>query len=306
MRAVACLGPYRDDFLPLLRHALTGLPVELVEDAARVGADVVVTVPLDTPELRAAAAGAPWLHCLSTGIDGFPLDLAGGRVVTCSRGASAVPIAEYVLAALLDRAKGLAAAAVSSPPTAPVVPVAGTLAGTTLGLLGLGAIGTEVARRAAAFDVRIVAHRRRRDFPAPPGVEVAGRLEAVLEQADHLVVAVPVTPATRHLLGAAAFAGLRPGAHLVNVSRGAVVDTCALVAALDDGTVGFATLDVTDPEPLPAGHPLYRHPRVRITPHVAWAGPAGLGRVVGGFAENVRRHEAGEALLGVVDAAAGY
>ena len=107
----------------------------------------------------------------------------------------------------------------------------------------------------------------------PPGIEVVGSLGALVSAADHVVLAAPSTPATRHLLGGAAFAAMRPGTHLVNVARGALVDQEALRVALDDGRVARASLDAVEPEPLPRGHWMYRHPRVRLSAHVSWSMP---------------------------------
>src|SRR5262249_28516543 len=147
----------------------------------------------------------------------------------------------------------------------------GTLEGKTLGIVGLGAIGTAVARLAEPFGMRIVGLRRTA-APAPrPSIEVMTSLTALLNGADHVVISAPATPATRHLIDADALASMKPGTHLVNVARGSLVDQDALVAALDAGRLGRATLDVVEPEPLPPGHPLYTHERVRLTPHVSWS-----------------------------------
>jgi phosphoglycerate dehydrogenase-like enzyme len=131
-------------------------------------------------------------------------------------------------------------------------------------------------------------------------------LPELLGQADHVVVAAPATPATFHLLDADAFAAMKPNAHLVNIARGALVDQDALLAALDAGQLAAASLDVVDPEPLPAGHPLYEHPKVRVSAHISWSTPHGLARTLELFVENVRRYRSGESLEGVVDIAAGY
>ena len=182
----------------------------------------------------------------------------------------------------------------------------GLVAGKTLGLVGVGAIGTEVARRALAFDLRVVAHRRS-SRPLPlAGITAAASLHDVLAGADHVVVAAPATPETYHLIDDAAFAAIKDGVHLVNIARGTLVDQDALLAALDRGKVARATLDVVDPEPLPAGHPLYSHPGVRITPHISWSAPITMTRTFEIFLDNLRRYRAGEPLEGLVDVEAGY
>lgn len=181
------------------------------------------------------------------------------------------------------------------------------LAGKTLGLVGLGGIGSRVARLARAFEMEVVAVRRRPAAGSPvEGVRVLADLGELLSQADHLVLATPATPRTRRLLGADAFARVKVGVHLVNIARGSLVDQDALHAALDDGRVARASLDVVDPEPLPAGHWLYQHPKVFLTPHSSWASRAGLDAAIGIFEENLRRYRAGEPLLHVVDAEEGY
>src|SRR5438093_2735318 len=148
---------------------------------------------------------------------------------------------------------------------------------------------------------------RRTAAPAPiPGVDVFGSLAELVASSDHVVIAAPSTPVTRHLFDREIFAATKPGAHLVNVARGALVDHDALRAALDDGRVAMASLDAVEPEPLPAGHWLYSHPSARISPHVSWSSPAGLGVVLAQFLDNLGRYLAGEPLEGIVDPAERY
>jgi phosphoglycerate dehydrogenase-like enzyme len=180
------------------------------------------------------------------------------------------------------------------------------LAGKTVGLVGVGAIGIEVARRALPFGMRVVAYRRRALPPDLEGIELCGSLPELLGQSDHVVIAAPATPATYHMIDADALASIKPGAHLVNIARGSLVDQDALIAALDDGRVARASLDTVDPEPLPEGHPLYSHPNVMVTAHISYAAPDSLGPTLELFAENVRRYRAGVPLHGVVDVEAGY
>jgi phosphoglycerate dehydrogenase-like enzyme len=177
----------------------------------------------------------------------------------------------------------------------------GGLYGRSLGLVGLGGIGEAVARRALAFGMEVSAFRRR-SLPSPlEGVRMTASLEELLEGSDHLVVAAPYTPRTHHLLDADAFKRVRPGVHLVNIARGGLVDQDALRAALDDDRVAMATLDTVDPEPLPSGHWLFGHPKVRLSPHVSWSSPEGARRIFELFLENLGRHLAGQPLEGVVD-----
>jgi len=265
--------------------------------------EVLLTVPWGTPNLaEIVKRDVRWVHSLSTGVDTFPMEsLPDDVVLTCSRGASSVPIAEFVLMAMLAFCKGAPDVWVHEPPAQWAMADLGELEGRTLGLVGAGGIATEVARRALAFGMR-VRFVRRTDAPPPlPGMQRCATLDDLLGAADHLVLAVPATPATRHIVDATALAKVKPGVHLVNVSRGSLVDQSALLAALDAGRVAAATLDVADPEPLPAGHPFYRHPRVRLSPHVSWAAPGALDRLVATFIDNLRRYQAGAPLAGVVD-----
>jgi phosphoglycerate dehydrogenase-like enzyme len=271
-----------------------------------VESDVLVTLLNDRPNLKPVLdSGVRWVHVLGAGVDGFPFELVGDRMLTCSRGASAPAIAEFVLAEMLAFEKHIPDIWLSAPPPRWNVADLGGLKGRTLGLIGLGAIGLEVARRALGFEMEVVAARRDASKPAPAGVAVRS-FDDVLRQADHLVVTAASTPDTRHLIDARALSMVKDGVHFVNIARGALVDQDALLDALDSGRVGAASLDVVDPEPLPDGHPFYRHPRVRLTAHVSWSSPDTGRRTVELFAENFRRWRAGAPLAGVVDPALGY
>jgi phosphoglycerate dehydrogenase-like enzyme len=247
-----------------------------------------------------------WVHVLGAGVGGFPFDVLDGRLMTCSKGASAVSISEWVLAVMLAFEKRLPESFITEPPPAWNSANLGVLAGTTMGLIGVGAIGTEIARRALAFDMRVVGLRRSaRPFPRPE-IEPAESVLAVVEEADHLVVAAPATPQTYHLLDKEAFAAMKDGVHIVNIARGSLIDQDALIDALDAGKVARASLDVVDPEPLPAGHPLYTHPGVRLTPHISWSGPITMPRTMDMFLSNLARYRAGQPLQGLVDVETGY
>jgi lactate dehydrogenase-like 2-hydroxyacid dehydrogenase len=139
----------------------------------------------------------------------------------------------------------------------------------TLGIIGLGRVGQAVARRAAGFEMRVLYAGRHRRPQAEAALGVVYReLDALLDESDHVVVATPLTPETRHLIDADALARMRPTATLVNISRGATVDSDALVVALATGEIAAAGLDVTDPEPIPADHPLVGLPNCFIVPHL--------------------------------------
>ena len=178
------------------------------------------------------------------------------------------------------------------------------LAGRTALVLGLGEIGRRVASRASALGMRVLGVSR---TGAPvPDVERVGELDALLPEADHVVVTVPLTAATRHLLDARALARLPRGAFVVHLSRGGVIDEAALFTALESGALGGAALDVFEHEPLAPSSPLWSAPNTIVTPHLAGYGERYLEAAVRALLENVRRLEAGEPLLGLVDRDAGY
>jgi phosphoglycerate dehydrogenase-like enzyme len=290
-----------------VRASLPDLPVVGTGTPEAAQADILVTLAGDRDGITGAITpGIRWVHVLGAGIDGFPLDVVRDQALTCSRGAAAPAIAEFVVAAMLAFEKQLPQVWITEPPASWNTASLGGLEGRTVGIIGLGSIGTEVARRALAFDMDVVAVRRR-DLPAPvPGITLTGDLGDLLARSDHVVVAAPATDRTAHLIDAAALSRMKPGSHLINVARGSLVDQHALVAALDDGRLARATLDVVDPEPLPAGHPLYGHHRVRLSPHVSWSSPRTLRRTMELFVENVDRYRTGQELLGAVNLEEGY
>jgi phosphoglycerate dehydrogenase-like enzyme len=270
-------------------------------------APVLFGVPLWTPTLETLLRrGVEWLHLASTGVDSLASTPAlRGRTVTCARGAAAIPIAEFSLAAMLTAVKELPEHWVRGPVEQHAVASLGELNGQVLGIVGLGGIGTELAARAQAFGMTVRALRRS-SLPGPGGVEVVTSLEVLLAGADHVVLAAPATERTYHLLDATAFKMCKPGVHIVNVARGSLIDHEALAEALAGGIVGRATLDVTEPEPLPAGHPLYDDPKVKISQHISWSSPLAFERMTDQFIDNLGRYLRGEPLLGVVDPVEGY
>jgi phosphoglycerate dehydrogenase-like enzyme len=240
-----------------------------------------------------------WVQLPWAGVEGWLDKLDDKRVWTSATIAFGKPVAEHALALMLAGVRRIAdcarARTWTQPPLRP-------LEGSTVAIVGAGAIGGALIGLLEPFDVEVLAVTRRgRDGTLP-----VARLGEVLPRADFVVIAAPATPATRHLIGAAELDAMREDAWLVNVSRGALVDTDALVAALAAGSIAGAALDVTDPEPLPDDHPLWREPRALITPHVANP-PATLRRdLARQVKENVARFAKGEPLLSPIDLGAGY
>ena len=310
MRVLVHLG---DSFAEQIAAACPGVDAVVIPTADPIDpalrADALLTLPWGTPNLAdvLATAGVAWVHTVGTGVDRFPLGVVGERLLTCSRGASAIPIAEWVLAQMLAFEKDLPGVWLRAFPTSwNFHPTMGGLHGKTLALLGIGGIGRAIAERALPFGMRVRALRRRAAASPLPGVELATSLEDLVATADHLVLVAPATDDTRGIVGDAALGAVKPGVHLVNVARGSLVDEAALRRALDEGRVALASLDAVEPEPLPEGHWMYEHPRVHLSAHVSWNGPGGEDVLVGKFIANLRRRLRGEPLEGVVDVAAGY
>ena len=264
-----------------------------------------------------AAGKLRWIHTPVAGVGHLlsPELIARDVVLTNARGMSAGTIAEHVIAVTLavyrklpqafraQEARTWAQDAIAAPPACRMI------AGSSVLVVGLGAIGLAVARALSALGARVVGVKRRVTGPPPSGVAAVhepAELSKLLPSADIVVIAAPETSETRHLIAAAELAAMRRDALIVNVSRGGVIDERALVTALSSGTIGGAALDVFDDEPLPPDHPLWTLPNVLITPHTSGFRPDHWDAAVAMFAENLRRFEAGQPLLNVVDKDAGY
>ena len=277
-------------------------------------ADVAFT-PFVDRDLFPSLPRLRWVQSPAVGVGSlmFPELLASDVVLTGARGIRARSIAEHVLGVTLALARLLPATlrAQTAHHWAQEDLEAGarTLQGARMGIVGLGAIGLEVVKIAAPFGFRIIAIRRHAGEPAPDGVEAVwppDRLPDLLAQSDVVVLAAPHTPETKRLIGRAQIARMKPGALLVNVARGKLVDDEAVISALRDGRLGGAALDVFSQEPLDPASPYWDLPNVIITPHTAGAMRDYWTPLVALFAGNLRRFERGEPLVNVVDKSAGY
>ena len=246
-----------------------------------------------------------WVQLVSVGIDFYPDWLFEVPVVTSARGSSAVALAEFALAAVFAEAKHLPDIWIDRFEQWQPTPIS-LVAGKTLGLVGFGAIGEALAPRARALGLNVLAVRRSNTPILAEGVEQLSDLGELFARSDIVVLAAPATPETRHLVNRDLLARARPGLHLINVARGALIDDDALLAALDDGQVGRASLDVTHPEPLPFNHAYYGHPRVRLSPHTSVHTPDTRLNLAAQFARNLDRFRQGAPLKDVVDTARGY
>jgi phosphoglycerate dehydrogenase-like enzyme len=253
-----------------------------------------------------------WIHSLWTGVEGIlsPELLAHPAPLTNGRGVFRWPLADWTVGVMLFFAFDLRRVlqqqeqGVWKPFTSTM------LEGRTLGIVGYGAIGNAVAKRARPFGMRIVAFRRRPELFEPDSLVDRsygpGELEPLMAASDYVLVATPLTAETRGLIGNAEIAAMKQNAVLINIGRGPVVDEAALVRALQSGAIRGAALDVFDTEPLPAGHPFWGMRNVLLSPHTADRVEGFLIPAFDCFLENLDRFLTGGPLLNIVDKKAGY
>ncbi len=253
-----------------------------------------------------------WIHSASAGVDRIatPLVRERGLTVTNARGVFSRPIAEYVVMMSLAVSRRLPQL-LELQRERTWQPLRGReLSELTIGIVGYGSIGREVARLLEPFACRVLATRRRIELgtDGAANVELYGLedLHEVLRASDIVVIAAPLTDETAGLIGAEQLGEMRETAWLINIARGRLFDESALRRALESGWIGGAVLDVFGEEPLSADSPLYDTPNLVITPHTSWASDQVVERSVDLFVENLRRDRAGEPLRNLVDLEAGY
>ncbi len=259
--------------------------------------------------LLSAHPGIEWVQLPFAGIETFTHLLRDGRTWTCGKGVYADPVAELALGLLLAGMRGVGTyARRTSWEKADANELGHNLIGAKVTILGGGGIARALITLLSGFGVTATALRRQADDPVPGADRTLGldRLHDALADADAVVLALAMTPATRGIIDAAALDAMADHAWLVNVARGPHVVTDALVDALRDDRIGGAGLDVTDPEPLPDGHPLWTLPNAIITPHVGNTPAMAVPLLGARVTENVRRFAAGAELIGLVDPELGY
>lgn len=306
--------PFRDAELDRLLEVAGRKNVVRVDprDEAGIAAALeTVEIAVLSGDLDARHLAGPklrWVHCDHAGLtkSARPEVFDRGLVVTGSAGRSGPALAEHVmLFALLlagrftqfheaqQRGEWL---------RTPEMTQLRALSGRTMGIVGMGHTGTELARRAKAFNMRVLGYRRR-DQGNPEGVDQmfctdrGDSIDAMLPHCDILALVVNLSNATRSLIGARQLALLPAGALVINLARGEIIDQDALVAALESGHIAGAGLDVTTPEPLPSGHPLWSAPNVLITPHFTPALPDRTSRSLDIIVQNFARYRAGQPML---------
>lgn len=257
-----------------------------------------------TPELLAAAPKLKWVQALSAGVERYPFEELDKRGITFTNasGVYGAHLADHLMAFILAFSRQLPVlfraqqthewkSRKTYPP--------GDLRGQTLLIDGLGGTGQDLAQRAHGFDMRVIATRRHTDRPKPNTVEAVyahDQLHEILPQADWVAVCVPLTDETKDRYDDAEFALMKNTAYITNIARGKIINTQALMSALDNNQIAGAGLDVTDPEPLPADHPLWDYENVIITPHASGHSPKADENILNLICENAQRFIKGDPL----------
>lgn len=289
------------DRLPAGTRIAAGASAEAFRQAAP-EADVMLVgaVPRELfEEVFAMAPRLEWVHVMWAGLDSllFPALAQSPVTLTNGRGVFARSLAEFVIAGMLWFAKDIRRMRRQQRERKWEKFTVEELHGRQLGIIGHGSIGRAVAALATAFGMKVIGVGRR-----SPREE----FDEVIAASDFILVSAPLTPETRGLIGEAEFRRMRPGAVLINVGRGPVVQEEALIAALRDGRIRGAVLDVYDEEPLPADHPFWSMENVLLSPHCADNTPTWLDEAMQLFVENFERYVKGEPLKNIVDKEAGY
>lgn len=293
-----------------------GLSDEPVDDVAVLLRGWLAADAFD--RLLARAPRLAWVHSASAGVDRIltPAARARGITITNARDVFSQPIAEYVMTMILAVARRLPQLLELQRERTWQPLQAVELGDVTVGLVGYGSLGRTIGRLAGAFGARVVATRRRVG-PGDAGVSLdsdgpvellggPGALHRLLARSDFVVLALPLTRETENLIDGAALAAMKPGAWLINVARGGLVEERALVRALREGRMGGAVLDTFREEPLSPDSPFYDLPNAIVTPHTSWSSGRVLDRTIELFCDNLVRFAAGQPLRNVVDPAAGY
>jgi len=322
---------YRSRDLERIRAAAPGarlvtVSIEGLADGPLDDVEVMLRGWLNSDAFDRLLARAPrlaWVHSATSGVERAltPASRERGLIVTNARGVFSRPIAEYVLMMILAVSRRLPQL-LELQRERTWQPLEGSeLRDVTVGIVGLGSIGRAVGALATAFGCRVIAVRRRPESGGDVSREgedltfedamldrVGGpeMLPELLGGSDFIVLAAPLTPETEDMINADTLAMVKPGAWLINVARGRLIDERALLRALRDGPLGGAVLDTFREEPLPALSSFYELPNVIVTPHTAWSSGRVLDRSVDLFCDNLRRFANGEPLLNVVDPTAGY
>ncbi len=278
-------------------------------EAAR-DSDVLITSWRLPSGVIKSANSLKWIHSIGAGVDGIltPEVLESSAIVTSSSGIHREPISEHVFAFMLSFVRGFHIFAHQQARKEWKRPELQELAGKTLGIVGLGEIGSEIAVKAKSFGMKVIAVKRT-PSEKPRAVDelwLQDRLKDLLSQSDFVVLSLPLTHETRSYFGVTEFQNMKKSAYFINISRGKIVQEAKLIQALQEGWIAGAGLDVFEEEPLPMNSPLWEMPNVIITPHVAGTNPQYMERAMAIFEENLQRFLKGEPLENLVDKKLGY
>ena len=261
------------------------------------------------PGLLAKMPRLRWIQALTAGVEHWVSrsDLHPGIALTCARGTHRVQMPENILGALFHLTKPYAQAARDQRDRRWVRRISEPLAGKTLGILGVGEIGRELAKKANALELRVIGTRRAaKPVPQVDRIYPPEAIDEVLGQSDFVLLLLPLTPETDGIMNAARFKAMRAGAYLLNFGRGALVVDAELITAVQAKTIAGAVLDVYRTEPLPADHPFWITEGITVLPHIGGLDVHRDEIVADLFAGNMGRFLAGEALTALVDRARGY
>ncbi|MCT9625359.1 D-2-hydroxyacid dehydrogenase [Pseudarthrobacter equi] len=280
---------------------------------ALTGADVLYQWHSFSPALRdnwQAASSLQWIHVSAAGVDKLLFEelVRSDVTYTNSRGVLSRAIAEFTLGFVLDIAKDTQGSFLLQQQQLWQHRVTRKIQGRRVLVVGTGSIGREIARllRAVGMDVSGAGRSSRPGDSDFTDIHSSGNLAGVVGSFDFVVLAAPLTPATRGMIGTEVLAAMKPSAHVINVGRGELIQTDALVHALTSGGIAGAALDVVHPEPLPAGHPLWNMRNVTLTPHMSGDTEAYLEDLAELFVRNLQRFVQGEPLVNVVDKSLGF
>lgn len=261
------------------------------------------------PGLLAQMPRLKWVQSMSVGVDGWLArkDLKASHILTAARGTHRVQMPENILGAIFHVAKKYHQIALAQQAGKWVRSMSTPLAGQTLGILGLGAVGQELARKAAALELSVIGTKRTGEaVPHVERVYAPDQVDEVLGQSDYVVLLLPVTPRTENMINRERLASMKKSAWLMNFARGALIVDADLIAAVTEKRIAGAILDVFRTEPLPAEHAFWRTPGILVLPHIGGGHPTRDHVVAELFAENARRYLAGEPMKETVDRARGY
>lgn len=304
-----------DEHLERVRAGFPDLTVHRAEsideaEALIANCEVLVTwwsnfVPdlLQAPKLK-------WVHSLAAGVDGFflPPIKSGEVLLTNSSGIHGLPMAEHVMAIMLAFSRGIFRYARQQKERRWERLRLSELNGKTLGVIGMGSIGQEIAQHGAAFGMRVLGVKRNpgQQYPGVDRMVSMEGLDMVLKESDYVVLSVPLTPETDKMIGRRELELMKPDSILINVARGEVIDEAALIEALRENIIGGAGLDVFETEPLPESSPLWELENCLITPHCAALSPQYMARAVDLFCRNLEAYRNGQPMPNLVDPVRGY